>query len=293
MKEVLVCPPLYFDVTHCLNTRMRPDHPAGRPDKKLIMDQWSKMVGVLHHDLGVKSIFVDPEPGLEDMVFICDPGLWVDDLFIRSNFQVEERRREASILESWFYRRLDWTKSLAGDDAYFEGGDCVMVGDTLILGYGDNRTNERGVEEVKKILEPRGVKVLPIWRVTEEFYHLNSVLTVYPSARAIVFYAPAFEVDANKKLHDAFASKGYRIFELGRRAVYRYHPAIKDENGRPEYLYSYCLNSFENNGKVLMSYCSDQHFELLQTLGLTPMVVDSSELEKSGGSWRCSLMIHN
>ena len=75
---------------------------------------------------------------------------------------------------------------------------------------------------------------------------------------------------------------------LPKEALYRKHPSIGNE-----YLYSYCLNSIEHNGKVLMSYCSDAHLDFLESHDLEQCVLECSEFEKSGGAFRCLTMIHN
>jgi hypothetical protein len=77
---------------------------------------------------------------------------------------------------------------------------------------------------------------------------------------------------------------------LKKEEVYRNHPALNNE-----YEYSYCLNSIERNGKVLMPWVSDGHADILVNNGLSPLVprLGSSEFEKSGGSFRCLTMIHN
>ncbi|TSC89204.1 MAG: hypothetical protein G01um10143_585 [Parcubacteria group bacterium Gr01-1014_3] len=283
--EVIVIPPTYFDVVESYNTRMRPDLPYGKPDPRKTFQQWAKMVEILTYDLGVKVEFMNPTIDLHDMAFACDPGLWIDNTFIAANFQPEARRLEVAPFFEAFSRTTTYPRALP-EEACFEGGDCVVVGNTLLLGYGENRTNRRGVEEVKKILEPQAIRVVPIRRVTEEFYHLNSVLTVYPSAGLIAYYAEAFEPDIQEILEKNLPRM--KSVALPKDAVYRKQPAIGDE-----YLYSYCLNSIENNGKVLMSYCSSTHRKLLESHGLQPIVLDCSEFEKSGGAFRCLTMIHN
>lgn len=63
------------------------------------------MVAVLENELGIKTIAVDPVEGLHDMAFVCDPGLWIDDLFIAGNFWAKPRQPEVAHLEKWFKER--------------------------------------------------------------------------------------------------------------------------------------------------------------------------------------------
>ena len=287
MKVILV-PPVHFDVKESYNTRMRPDHPCGKPDKKRTFLQWARMASTAIHDLGITAHFIEPVEDLYDMTFACDPGFWVDDLFIPANFWASPRKPEVEHFVKWFRDREYMVKHLS-PLAFFEGGDCVFVKNKIIIGYGENRTNLQGVEEVASIFKKSRVeKVVPIRRVTEEFYHLNSVLTYYPSADLIMYYPKAFEDSAGEQL--AFNFPGTRIVPLSEATLFRKHP---DFDG--EYLYSYALNAVERNVKVLQPYCHEIQEKILRDHGLEVIVPEdgSSEFERSGGSYRCLMMIHN
>ena len=284
--ELKVVPPLYFDIVESYNTRMRPDYKYGKPDKQRAFCQWARMVSVLHNEMGVDIHFEEPQPNLYDMAFACDPGFWVNDLYIAGNFWAGPREPEVDHSWLWFD---DKTSAVAlGARSYFEGGDCVMIGNKLVIGYGSERTNCYGVKEVMEILKGEGIEVVPIRRITEEFYHLNSVLTYYPSAKLLAYYPAAFEVHTQKILSENLPN--VTIIPLPEKAVMRRHPDFGNE-----YLYSYCLNSIEHNKKVLMPYCSDYHRKVLEKHGLKVIVPEdgSSEFERSGGSYRCLTMIHN
>lgn len=285
--ELIVVPPLYFDVVDSYNTRMRPDHPYGRPDKMRAMLQWSRFVLTLSQKLGIKINFIDAEKDLYDMVFACDPGLWVEDIFIESNFWAKKRQPEVDSFINWFKYRHYEVKSLSWS-AFFEGGDCVMVKNKLIMGYGANRTNKKGVAEVASILEKYGVEVVPIKRVTDEIYHLNSAFTYYPSAELLAYYPVAFEKRAEERLKETL--KGVKILKLGEKELFRNH---LDFGG--EYLYSYALNAIENKGIAIQPYCHHQHQAILDKHGIKVIVPEdgSSEFERSGGSYRCLTMIRN
>ena len=163
-----------------------------------------------------------------------------------------------------------------------------MVGNTALIGYGNDRTNQEGVRVLKVILERLGCSVIPIRRVMEEFYHLNSVMTYYPSANLLVYLQDAFDGLTWSALKNGLP--GVKLAVLSNGGAFRYHPAFGGE-----YLYSYCLNSLESRGKVVMPYCSDEHRRLLEEHHLQPIVPEggSSEWERSGGSYRCMTMIHN
>ncbi|MDO8516087.1 MAG: hypothetical protein Q7S28_02450 [bacterium] len=285
--ELLVVPPSYFDVVDTYNTRMRPNNPHGRPNTLRAWRQWSLMSEILQHDMHVKQLWVNPERGLADMAFACDPGLWIDDVFIPANFWAAPRQAEVGFFRKWFAAQ-GIREAVLPPDAYFEGGDCVLAGKTLLVGYGQNRTNIRGVEEVKKILLPLGITVIPIKRITEEYYHLNSVLTYLPSVDLLLYYPQAFDADTFAILTQNLPAT--QIDVVHDTEAMRHHP---DFGG--EYLYSYTLNAIEHQGTVLMPYCAPLLAEKLGRLGLCVIVPPdgSSEFERSGGSYRCLTMFHN
>ena len=288
--KVLLVPPVYFDVKESYNTRMRPDHPCGKPDKKRTFLQWARMASIAIHDLDITPHFREPVASLYDMAFACDPGLWVDDLFIPANFWVEasSRQQEVPHFVKWFRGHEYMVKHLS-PMAFFEGGDCVFAKNKIIIGYGENRTNLQGVKEVASIFGKSRVEaVVPVRRVTEEFYHLNSVLTYYPSADLIMYYPKAFDDSAGE--HLAYNFPGTRVVPLSEATLFRNHPDFAGE-----WLYSYALNAVEQKGKVLQPYCHPTQEKILRDYGLEVIVPEdgSSEFERSGGSYRCLMMIHN
>ena len=297
--ELIVVPPDHYDIKESYNTRMRPHLPYGRPDKKLAYLQWAEMAATLRFDLGVNVHYLEPTAGLDDEAFACDSGLWIENMFIAGLFEPVFRRGEKHQFMLWFCNHNRYThpmffaiKEIENPDARFEGGDCLLVKDTLLVGYGERgtegyqRTNGEGIKELIGLLSG-AVKVIPVRRITKEFYHLNSVMAYYPSAELLAVYPDAFHPDDLKGVEQELKVK---VVRLRKEDVYRHHPAIGGE-----YLYSYCLNSIENNGKVLMPYVSDGHGDVLTKHSLTPLVpkLGSSEFEKSGGSYRCLTMIHN
>lgn len=285
--EVIAVPPVYYDICDSYNTRMRPDQPCGRPNKERAFLQWSRLISKAANELFINVRIVEPQQKLFDMAFACDPGLWVDDIFIRSNFWAKPRQPEVDHFTRWF-RANNYTLGYLGKSALFEGGDCVFVKNKIIIGFGQNRTNKQGVSEVKEILSGRNIDVVPIRRVTEEFYHLNSVLTYYPTADLIMYYPAAFEKSAGEKLAVNFP--GTIIIPLQKETLYRKHPDFAGE-----YLYSYALNAIERHGIAIQPYCDPIHKKLLNRHGISVVVPEdgSSEFERSGGSYRCLLMIHN
>lgn len=296
-SEGIVCSPKYFDVPVGYgdkNPGMRPNHLYGKPLKVIALAQWEAMSLTLNHQLGILLRWIDPQPKLFDQVFTCDPGLWINDHFIVSNFDRVVKDYRAGEIDHVLERVQHYNSQtkihLLLPKAKFEAGDCVLVQAqgkwVLVIGYGKTRTNETGVAEVTAILKPLDVEVLPIHRITKEFYHLNSVATVYPSANLFTFYPGAFEKGARVKLQKTLP--GIEVHPLPRSWLFRKHPDFGSE-----YRYSYCLNQIEQNRMSLTCWCHDQYAEFLRKRDITALVQPSGEIERSAGSWRCCVNLHN
>ncbi|MEM7210002.1 MAG: arginine deiminase family protein [Pseudomonadota bacterium] len=86
-----------------------------------------------------------------------------------------------------------------------EGGDCVWLnGDTLIVGRGF-RTNQSGIDQLKSILEPRGVSVLvydlPVLSGEAACLHLMSIISILDHDLALI-YKPLMPVAFYQMLQD-------------------------------------------------------------------------------------------
>lgn len=293
----IVVAPTFFDVPPETKETYGEQNPGmglfGRPDRTKTRQEWLAMTTALQNRLDIYPHRIDPDPELFDMVFACDPGFWITNrdwnVFIAANFSVP-RQAEVEHFARWMRLRQMADVHELPPDAKFEAGDCVFVMNgrepILILFWGETRTNALGVEEVKKILEPLGVKVLPIRRVTKEFYHGNSVATIYQSANLFTFYAPAFDLQGPRMLLKTLGH--IEVASLPEKWLFGH-----DEDLGGEYLYLFGLNQIENNGRSLTAHCHYEYGDFLVRRGITPIVVPTPELKRSRGSHRCSVNLQN
>ncbi len=84
-----------------------------------------------------------------------------------------------------------------------EGGDVAWLDDkTLAVGH-TYRTNENGIQQLKRLLEPKGIEVvvanLPHYKGTSDVFHLMSILS--PVARDLaVVYSPLMPIKFRNEL---------------------------------------------------------------------------------------------
>ena len=107
--------------------------------------------------IDVRRLDLNSDDG--DGCFIEDNAIVVDEVAILTNMGAPHRRREpagvAPVLEE--YRRIE---CISGD-ATIEGGDVLRIDRQVFVGR-SARTNQRGVDELKRILEPHGYRVIAI-----------------------------------------------------------------------------------------------------------------------------------
>ena len=94
-----------------------------------------------------------------------------------------------------------------------EGGDVAWLDEkTLAVGH-TYRTNEEGINQLKKLLEPKGIKVivaeLPHYKGKSDVFHLMSILSPVDKDLAVV-YSPLMPI----KFRDELLNRGFEFIEV-------------------------------------------------------------------------------
>jgi N-dimethylarginine dimethylaminohydrolase len=263
---VLLCPPTYFQVRDRKNPYMR-----APIDREKARRQWEALRTALQ-DTGLKVEIIEPVRDLEDMVFAANqtfvghhPSL--GQFIVPSEMRHPSRQREVSYYVEWFvsrgYRVL--ALDLAGE--CMEGhGDLLWHPDRTRIwaGYGF-RSTLRGIEKLAARMQDLAFPVTPLQLVDEHFYHLDTCFRPLNSEAALIFPG-AFSPEALSALQ----SQWKRLHELA----------------RSEALQFMC-NGIVANGRYITGHVTDRLLSILRNEGLEPLLVDTSEFEKSGGSVFC------
>ena len=109
--------------------------------------------------LGVRVLTLDPEPGLPDAVFVEDAAVVLDEIAVATRPLPSRRRREVESVARALARHRE-VLSLEGPGT-LEGGDVIRAGRTLYVGR-SLRTDEAGIEELRRLIEPHGYGVVPV-----------------------------------------------------------------------------------------------------------------------------------
>jgi N-dimethylarginine dimethylaminohydrolase len=264
--SVLMCPPTFFDVREPKNPHM-----GLAIDRVLAQHQWEALRRSLS-DAGLKVELIDPVKGLEDMVFAANPVFVgehpeIGKFIVPSRMRYPSRQKEVAFYVEWFRKRgyrviqLD----LAGE--YLEGhGDLLWHPDhsRVWAGYGF-RSTRGGVARFAAAMDQLEFPVTPLELVDKYCYHLDTCFCPL-STEAVLICADALSSESAEAIRNGFE---------------RVHKLSCDEARQ------FMGNGIVANGRFITARLSENLCRILAKEGLTPVVVDTSEFEKSGGSAFC------
>jgi N-dimethylarginine dimethylaminohydrolase len=268
MPSVLLCPPNYFDVIDQKNPYMSLEHAIDRAKART---QWENLCSVLQQN-GCEIETIDPVEGLEDMVFAANQ-LFAGDkpgygkFVVPSRMVYPSRQREVPFYVEWCRSRGYRVVEIDYGDDFLEGhGDLRWHpdGSRIYAGYGF-RSTRGGVEKFSAAMGEMGIPVVPLPLVDPYCYHLDTCLCPLNNDAALIF-AGAFSGDAISALH-------------------RYWKRVHLLDA--EQAHHFMGNGIVVNGCYITPRTDRQLEAILREEGLRPVVVDTSEFEKAGGSCFC------
>ena len=227
-------------------------HIERRPvDVPLAVHQWEQYVAALRA-AGWDVVEVPPAETCPDSVFVEDAVVVAGGVAVVTRPGADARRAETAAVErtvtdlGYDVRRIEEPGTL-------DGGDVLKVGRTAYVGMG-GRTNDEGVRQLRRHLEPAGVEVVavPVTKVL----HLKSAVTALPDG-TVIGYPPL--VDDPGAFPDFLA--------------------VPEESGAHVVLL--------DERRLLMAADAPQSAALFRRLGFEPVEVDISEYQKLEGCVTC------
>ncbi len=254
-RRYAMTPPTFFAVEYAINPWMDVDRPV---DAHLARAQWEALRRT-YLRLGHRVDVIEPVPGLPDMVYTANGGFVARDIALVARFRFAERAGESAAYAAWMsslgYRPVSTRHVNEGQ------GDLLLVGDTVLAGYGF-RTDRRAHPEISAVLS---MPVVSLELVDPRFYHLDTALAVLDD-HTIAFYPPAFSASARDLLRtlfpDAMVVGSADAYVLG-------------------------LNVVSDGLHVVLPSAATAFAAQLGAAGFEPVGVDLSELLKGGGSVKC------
>lgn len=255
-RRYLMCPPDHFTVEYAINPWMTPDDPA---DVELAQKQWRGLVEAIEGAGGTVETIAG-HPLLPDMVFTANLGVVADGRFIPATMKHPERAREPELAAYWAAGAGFDVAEVTGGS--FEGmGDALPFGSRFIAGYGPRSTTSAWTALNAKTGWPITMVELP----DDRFYHIDLVFCPLTDRHALV--APLGLTDASLAEIEAIVPEPILLTD--------------DE------AMSFCANSIVVDDTIIMPASSERLTGILESLGLTVVVVDVGEFLKAGGAVRC------
>lgn len=257
-----MCPPEHFAVEYSINPWMDPGAPV---DTALAMDQWENLRAT-YERLGHTVDIVEPQPGLPDMVFAANSATVIGGKVLGARFRAPERAAEAEHFRRWFTRR-GYRELVMPSRTNEAEGDFAWTGRILLAGTGF-RTDPAAHAEAQEVL---GVPVVSLRLTDPRYYHLDTALFVLRTGDHphIAYYPAAFSPGSRRVLERLFPDA-----------------VIADEADAA------CLglNGVSDGKNVVLPLEASGLAKQLGELGYEPVLVDVSELRKSGGGPKCCTM---
>jgi N-dimethylarginine dimethylaminohydrolase len=254
-RRFLMAAPRHFDVTYRINPWM---HPAAGVDRRLALTQWIALRDT-YRALGHVVEELTPERGLPDLVFTANAGLAIGDTVLLSRFRHAERRGEEAVFRDWFRANgYAVVQSLLPNEGE---GDCLVVGDRILAASGFRTNRSAHAQIARRFDRP----VVSLVLADPRFYHLDTALAVLDDA-TIAYYPDAFTARSRHDLEQLFPN-----------AIL----ASEDD------AMAFGLNACSDGRNVILASGATRFAAALRERGFVPHPVETSELQKAGGSAKC------
>jgi len=261
-----MCPPTYFDVREAKNPHM-----GMAIDRSLAQKQWENLRRSLQ-DAGLKVEIIDAVAGLDDMVFSANQVFVgrhdeIGGFIVPSRMRYSSRNKEVEFYVAWFRRRSYQVIELDLAGEYLEGhGDLLWHPDRsrIWAGYGF-RSTPGGVVRFASAMHELGFPVVELELIDPYCYHLDTCFCPLNLEAALV-YPPAFSPGALQAIRNVFL----RVYELSQAESRQF-----------------VGNGIVVNSRFITAHATANVLRILEREKLTPVLVDTSEFEKSGGSVFC------
>jgi N-dimethylarginine dimethylaminohydrolase len=267
-KQVLLCPPDFFDVVDHKNPYMLG---LTSIDHEKAARQWQALCSALE-EAGCSVETIPPVSGLEDMVFAANQAFvgfheGIGKFIVPSRMVYASRQREVPFYVDWYRQHAFKIIEVDLGANHLEGhGDLLWHPgwSRIYAGYGF-RSTYGGVEKFREAMCKLGIPVVPLHLVDPFCYHLDTCFCPLNN-EAVLIYPGAYAPESLAILRGFWP---------------RVHELTTDE------AHKFMGNGIVVNGRHLTPYLTPHLEAILGEEELTPVVLDTSEFEKSGGSLFC------
>lgn len=206
---------------------------------------------------GAEVIRMHPTDELPDSVFVEDTAIILDEVAIITPMGIASRRAEPLRNEAAVARYRPLAHITL--PATIEGGDVFRLGKAIFVSL-STRTNEAGIEALKKLAEPLGYTVTTV--ALHDCLHLKSACTALDDRTILL----------NPAWVDTSALEGFELVDV----------AVGEDNAG---------NVVRVNGHILASSQYPHTNAILEGRGYKVCPVDASEFTKAEAAMTCMSLI--
>lgn len=230
-----------------------------------VREQQQRVVDVLREH-GVTVLLLDNVSNVNSQHYTRDIAFCIDDALFVARMGTRYRKPEQRALSTLLPRL---SKIVRLERGRIEGGDVMLYNDKVLVGLGE-ATDAEGVNELRhKLAEVNSSReIVPIPFTHRGVIHLDTKFNIVGENVAL-FTRKSFPPDTVR-----WFEKHFDLIE-----------ATEEETSGIE------INTFAiGGGKVIMREKSERLATLVQEKGLTPILVDYSEVTHWPGSFRCTTL---
>lgn len=263
LKKVLLCPPNYLALKPINKIAAEWMDKGEKIDIEIAMLEHQRLID-MYHSNGVEVEILEATKDLTSMVFARDFGFNLKEGAVIGRFKEEIRKEETD-------KYVAKLKSIGipiiarCEEGVVEGGDFWQLDEkTLALGS-LQRSNEVGINNLRKQLEPYGYEILTV-KSNPDYLHLDMMFNIVDKKLAVTYYEglPQFFQEYLKK-------ENYDLIHIEEEGVYKH----------------FCNLQALGNHRVISLKANVAVNEELRKRGMDVLELDSTEILKTGGGPHC------
>lgn len=196
-----------------LAAQWRSLHFLAKPEFKASLKEYADFESIMKsRDIEVMNLPFEETLSI-DSIYCRDASIATDFGMIICHMGKEDRKMEPAAQKSYFENNDILILGEIAQPGTLEGGDVAWLDkNTLAVGH-TYRTNESGIEQLKMLLEPKGVQIivvdLPHYKGPSDVFHLMSIFSPVAKDLAVV-YSPLMPVAFRNEL----IKRGFGLIEV-------------------------------------------------------------------------------
>ena len=214
LESVIIKPVVNaFVSSRLLQEQWEPLHFLGKPDFKASLREYADFEAIIE-SRDIEIMYLPLEESLSiDSIYCRDASIATDFGMILCNMGKADRQMEPAAQRDYFEKNDILVLGEITEPGTLEGGDVVWLDkNTLAVGH-TYRTNESGIDQLKKLLEPRGVEIivvdLPHYKGPSDVFHLMSIFSPVAPNLAVL-YSPLMPIVFRNEL----IKRGFEFVEV-------------------------------------------------------------------------------